>query len=127
MRMNVRRAVSWAAIYAVALHVVLLGFAPVISGGLVAGDPFSIICHSDAQAFAPTDQLPGSSDHAPGHACEHCNLCSASVPPPAPDVLIGTVLPLRVTHVLRPALSARRIGVASDPKLARGPPASRLT
>ena len=122
MRMNVRRAVSWAAIYAVALHVVLLGFAPVISGGLVAGDPFSIICHSDAQAFARANQTPGSPDHVPGHACEHCNLCSSSVPSPAPNGLIGTVLPLRVMHVLRPILSAPRVGLASDPKLARGPP-----
>ena len=122
MRMGVRRLVSWAAVYAVALHAVLLGTVPVISGGSVASDPFSIICHSDAQPFAPANQTPGSPDHAPGHACEHCNLCSASVPPPAPDSLIGTVLPLRVVHVLRPALSAPRIGLASDPKLARGPP-----
>ena len=46
MRMGVRRLVSWAAVYAVALHAVLLGTVPVISGGSVAGDPFSIICHA---------------------------------------------------------------------------------
>ena len=50
---------SWAAIYAVALRAVLLGIAPVISGGVVAGDPFSIICHSDAQAVARANQTPG--------------------------------------------------------------------
>jgi hypothetical protein len=122
MRTRVRRLVSWVAIYAVALHAVLLGIAPVISGSSVAGDPFSIICHSDAQPFAPANQTPGSPDHVPGHACEYCNLCSASVPPPAPDGLIGTIPPLRVAHVLLPALSAPRVGLASDPKLARGPP-----
>ena len=123
MRMGVRRLVSWTAIYAIALHGVLLAIAPIItSDGLVAGDPFSIICRSNARTFAPTDQTPGRSDHVPGNACEHCNLCSASVPPPAPGALIGTVLPLRVVQVLRPVLSAPRIGAASDPKLARGPP-----
>ncbi|MGA7386782.1 MAG: DUF2946 family protein [Pseudolabrys sp.] len=123
MRMGVRRLVSWAAIYAVALHGVLLGIAPITtSDDLVAGDPFSIICHSNARTFAPTDQTPGRSDHVPGNACEHCNLCSVLVPPAAPDALIGTVLPLRVVQVLRPVLSGARIGAASDPKLARGPP-----
>ena len=122
MRMGLRRAVSWAAIYAVALHAVLLGVAPVISGGPVADDPFGIICHSGAQPFGPTSQTPVSHDHVPGYSCEHCNLCSASVPPPAPEALIGTVFPLRVVQVLHPALSAPRIGCASDPKLPRGPP-----
>ena len=122
MRTWVRRTISWAAIYAVALHAVLSSVAPVIGGSSIAGNPFSIICRSDAQAVAPTNQSPVSPNQLPGHACEHCNLCSTSVAPPAPDVFIGTVRPLRVAHILRPALSTPRIGVASDPKLARGPP-----
>ena len=107
--------------YAVALHAFLASVSPVIGGGSIAGDPFSVICHSIARPLAPTNQTPGG-DHVPGHACEHCNLCSTSVPPPAPDALSGIVLPLRVVQVLRPALSAPRIDVAFDPKLARGPP-----
>jgi hypothetical protein len=122
MRVRVRRLVGWAAIYAVALHTALLGVVPVVSGSLVASDPFSLICLSQASTDGDTNQTPGRLDHKLGHACEHCNLCSASVLPPAPDSLIGTVLPLRVTHVLRPVISAPRIGLTSDPKLARGPP-----
>ena len=110
------------AIYSVALHAVVLAVAPVIGGNSIAGDPFSIICRSDARAVAPTTQSPVSPDQLPGHACEHCNLCSISVAPPAPDVFTSIVLPLRVAHVLRVALSTPRIGLASDPKLARGPP-----
>ena len=122
MRTWVRRTIGYVTIYAVALHAVLLGVAPVIGGNSIASDPFSIICRSDPQAVAPTTQSPVSPDQLPGHACEHCILCSTSVAPPAPDVFIGTVLPLRIAHVLRPALSTPRISLASDPKLARGPP-----
>ena len=122
MRLSVKRVVSWAAIYAVALHAILLGVAPVVAGNSVAGDPSAIICHSDTQAVA-TDQSPSRPDLAPGNACEHCNLCSVSAPPPAPDVAAnGVILALPVTHILRPASSAPRIGLTSDPKLARGPP-----
>ena len=116
MRKVSRRAVSWAAIYAVALHAILMGVSPVTNG-----ESFSVICRSDAQPLAP-EQAPNHSDHRPGHACEHCNLCSAAGPLPAPDTLASILLPLRVTHVLHPAFSATRIGLASDPKLATGPP-----
>jgi hypothetical protein len=122
MRLSVKRVVSWAAIYAVALHAILLGVSPIAASALIAGDPFSIICHSNTQAVA-TDQSPSRPDLVPGNACEHCNLCSASAPPPAPDVAAnGVILPLPVTHILRPASSAPRVGLTSDPKLARGPP-----
>ena len=50
MRTGLRRAVSLVAIYVVALHTILLGIVPVAASASVAGDPFSIICHSDAQA-----------------------------------------------------------------------------
>jgi hypothetical protein len=53
MRTRLRPLVNWVAIYAVALHAVLLGIAPLISGSSVAGDPFSIICHSDFAARRP--------------------------------------------------------------------------
>ena len=48
VRMGLRRAVSLAAIYVVALHTILLGIVPVPASASVVGDPFSIICHSDA-------------------------------------------------------------------------------
>jgi len=125
VRMSVRRAVSWAAIYAVALHTIVLGIVPVPAGWSVADDPFSIICHSDAPAVAPAEQAPGRPDIIPGHACDYCNLCTAAAPPPTPDfALLGSLLPARVLHALRPLSMTVRTAVTSDPKLARGPPHS---
>ena len=40
---------SWVAIYAVALHVILLGFMPAIANASATVDPFSMICHSGAE------------------------------------------------------------------------------
>jgi hypothetical protein len=76
MRIGVRQVVSWAAIYAIALRAILLGVAPVMIGGATAEDPFSIVCHSDGQALAPSEQ-PAAPGEKPGQPCEHCNLCSA--------------------------------------------------
>jgi hypothetical protein len=121
MRQGQRRILSALAICAVALHTVFLGFAPIGAAQAAASDPFSIICHS----VAPSDDAPGAVDHLlPGHACEHCNLCSATAPPTAPAIASNlTLAPARVSHVLNPVSAPPRAGIASDPKQARGPPA----
>ena len=107
------------AIYAVALNVIFLGLAP--AGPAAATDPFSVICHSIAAAAG--DEAPAKPGLLPGHACEHCNLCSATAPPPAPDVaLVIALRPALILDVLRPVSAPRRAGLTSDPKLARGPP-----
>jgi hypothetical protein len=122
MRLLFRRSVTLLAIYAVALHVILLGMAPIAANG-ASVDPFSIICHSVASAAVPGDEAPGKPNRVPGHACEHCNLCSAAVPPPAPKtVLIGKLMPTRLLQVLRPASHEPRAGIAFRPNFARGPP-----
>ncbi len=122
MRQIWRRSVTLLAIYAVALHVIFLGFGPINANG-AAVDPLSVICHGVAAANAPGDQAPGKSDLIPGHACEHCNLCSAVAPPPSPDIpLAGNLGPVRVLHLLRPASTIARPGITSDPRLTRGPP-----
>ena len=122
MRLLLRRGVTLLAIYAVALHVILLGLVPIAANG-AAVDPFSVICHSAASAAVPGDHTPSKPDLIPGHACEHCNLCSAAVPPPAPDnVLIGDLIPTPLSHVLRPASHAPTAGIAFRPNFARGPP-----
>jgi hypothetical protein len=109
------------AIYAVALHVILLGLAPIAANGEIV-NPFSVICHS-AGPVAAGDETPGKPDLIPGHACEHCNLCSAAAPPPEPGiVLIGNLLPTRLLQVLRPASNAAPASIALRPNLARGPP-----
>lgn len=121
MRRWLKRGAAWLAIYAVALHVILLGFSPIAASGKASVDPFSVICHSIPAAGA--DRVPVKSGFIPSQACEHCNLCSAIAPPPSPDLaLIGTVVPASVLGILRPASMAARVGVTSDPRLARGPP-----
>lgn len=123
MRWGLKKSVTWLAIYAVALHVILLGLAPVAATGSGTVDPFSVICHSAPTADAAGDQTPAKGGLVPSSACEHCNLCSAVAPPAAPDfALVGTMAPVLVLDVLRPASTAPRAGVTSDPRLARGPP-----
>ena len=122
MRGLATQVTSWVAIYVVALHVILLGLVPITANG-AAIDPFSVICHSAVSSAFPGDEAPGKPDLIPGHACEHCNLCSAVAPPPAPDlVLIGNLMPTRLLHVLRPVSHASDAGIALRPNFARGPP-----
>jgi hypothetical protein len=117
-----RQVVSSVAIYAVALHFILLGLVPIAANGATV-NPFSVICHSIAPPGAAGDETPGKPDLIPGHACEHCNLCSAAAPPPAPGiVLIGNHLPTRLLQVLRPASNAGSASIALRPNFARGPP-----
>jgi hypothetical protein len=120
MRRLLRQSVTMLAIYAIALHILLLGFAPFVASA--AGiDPFTVICHSTAGG--PGDEAPAKSGFVPGSACEHCNLCGAVAAPPPPGVAIAIELaPALVLDVLDPVSAAPQIGTRSDPKLARGPP-----
>jgi hypothetical protein len=106
---------------AVAMHAVLwVTFVPLAASPAV--DPFTIICHSETSA--PTDQAPTPGPLSPAHACDHCNLCSATTPPLTPDtVLAARFEPVRTLLILRPVHFARHGDVAAYPKLARGPPA----
>jgi hypothetical protein len=122
MRTGVRQIVSLVAIGAVALHALLFGVAPMLEGGSARGDPFAIICHSDAQGVAPAEQTPDRPDIIPGRACDHCNLCSASTPPVLNSVLAGQLAPTRLLQVLQPVSAAVRSHLAITPHLARGPP-----
>ena len=125
MRLGLRRSVTLLAIYAVALHIILLVFVPIAANVSAAIDPFSVICNSVAPAGAVGDEAPSKPDLVPGHACDQCNLCNAAAPPPAPaSALLGSLPPARVLHALRPLSMTVRIGTTSDPKLARGPPLS---
>jgi hypothetical protein len=115
-----KKVLSWVAIYAIAMHTLLTGIAPVFAADQDSADPFAVICLHDAGSGAPAG-LP--SGLVPGHACEHCNLCSAVAPPPAPDLVVfGNLLPTKLLQVLRPASAPPGAGVVYRPNLARGPP-----
>ena len=119
MRSGWRKIIGVLAIYTVALHVVLVGLIP-FAAAATSTDPLSVICHS-VPAGAAGDQDQGVPQ--PGHACEHCNLCTALAPPPAPDTpLAGNLAPARVLQVLRPLSTSAHTSLAANPKLARGPP-----
>ena len=119
MRTRINRWLSLVAIFAIALHGVVLGLAPLAAA---TSDPFSVICHSGAPAQSADEQAPSN----PGDAtqgCEHCNLCSAAAVPVAPDdVLAGRLVPAALRHILRPTSVAAPTGLAPSPKLAQGPP-----
>ncbi len=118
-----KQSMTWLAIYAVALHVILLGLVPFNIASANPADPLSAICHSVALADTSSGEAPAKSGLIPGHVCEHCNLCNAMAPPQAPDAaFVSIVMPVRVLHVLRPYSTAAWAGTTSNPSLARGPP-----
>jgi hypothetical protein len=120
MRARINRCLSVVAIFAIALHGVLLGLAPLAAS---AGDPFSIICHSGASAQTGDEQAPSNSGRTP-QGCEHCNLCNAAAPPTALNaVVVGQLIPARLPQILQPASAVATAGLAASPKLAQGPPA----
>ena len=120
MRALVRRSVTVLAIYTIALHTVLwAAVAPFTAAPPV--DPLTVICHSEPSATGDTTPVHGPI--APAHACDHCNLCSAAAPPPAPMSVIGRIEPVRTLRILHPANVSRQDDVVVGPKLARGPPA----
>jgi hypothetical protein len=122
MLRRLKHGVTVLALYAMALHVLLAAFAPVAAGAGTNVDPFSVICHSGASDISG-DSAPLHPALLPGKACEHCNLCSAAAPPPAPDVAFDIQFaPACVLHVLRPDNMPAPGGIAFEPKLARGPP-----
>ena len=121
MRSRVQQAMSWLAIYAIALHTIVLGVTPLFAAQTV--DPFSVICHSAAPGAAPAEQTPAGPVSAPAKSCDHCNLCSAMASPDARDgVVIAELGPAKLLQLLRTAPAVPRDGIAYNPNRARGPP-----
>jgi hypothetical protein len=119
MRFGGRQVLSWVAIYAVAMHTLLTGIGPAFATAPDSIDPLAVICLHDAG----TGSTSMPSGLVPGHACEHCNLCSAAAAPPTPDLVVfGNLMPARLLRVLRPASTPPGTGIAFRPNLARGPP-----
>ena len=106
------------AIYAIALHAILWGVAPMAAGP--TADPFSVICHSEAAT--PDEQSPANPTHT--HVCDHCNVCSGAPTPAALNAVVTEQLaPARLLQVLQPLSAEPRGHLATTPHLARGPPA----
>jgi hypothetical protein len=123
MRVIWRRSVMTLALYAVVLHVILLGFLPGGSGVFAPIDPFSIICHTIGPTANPAEPPPGTIHFVPGRAIDQCDLCTAIYPPPAPDIAVNIDFKsLRVLRVLRPQSMLARSSLVFDPRLIRGPP-----
>jgi hypothetical protein len=116
MRARNRQAVSWVAIFAVALHAVLWAAAPIAAGA--ATDPLTVICHSEATT---ADQPAPAS--APARVCDHCNLCSAAPALASLDAIVaGQLAPPRLLQILRPASDLVHGQSATPSNRARGPP-----
>ena len=123
--MGIRRAVSWAAIYAIALQTVLAGMMPLANGSAISGDTFSIICRSDNESLSSVDRTPGGDSRLPhGHACDHCILCKASASLLPPDILPDSVSPRFIAQDFCQTASAPATGATTGANRARGPPQS---
>lgn len=123
MRQGLRRSVGYLAIFAIALHTILLAaVTPIAAANSV--DPFSIICHSGAPAAEPADTTSKAPASTPSSACDHCNLCSATAASydTLDDIVAGYLTPARLLQVLRPSDESGRYRVAGNPTQARGPP-----
>ena len=122
MGIGMKRVVTSAAIYVIALQTILLGIAPLASLGSSAVDPFLIICRSEGQPHASNNGTGGSDNRRSGRDCLHCVLCTTPMLPLVPSVAIGIVAFASFALFLRPSLGAPRIGLVSGRTFARGPP-----
>ena len=120
-----RRSVTLLALYAAALHVILLGFIPVIPGTFGPLDPFAVICETTGPAANPGEPPPGKLHFLPGRAVDQCDLCSAAAPPPAPDLAFAVDFgAARLLHVFSLLSTPARSGFIFHAKLIRGPPSA---
>jgi hypothetical protein len=124
MRAHLRQALSWVALAAIGLRVVLLGVAPpAMAAPPAAFDPYAITCLGTAHSAQPDSSVPG--DLVPGHTCAQCALCNVVSSPLAPSAaVIGLVAPRRIASVFWPASATPPADFISKISLARGPPQS---
>lgn len=119
IRIFLRQALGWVAIYVIALHAVAMGFQPSFARIAMTFDP-AIICQSGGNA-SPGD--PDKSGTPRTHSCDHCVLCNATAAPAAPNAGVT------ITFNERPAglqnarnAKAPLVDVVHVPELPRGPP-----
>lgn len=121
MRARCRQITGLLAIIAIVLHTALWGAAaayPMASGA----DPFSVICHSSAEADGAADQ-PQNPVLPPTHACDHCNLCGTAAASNLPAIIAVFKLdPARLLHRLIAPTALPTAGIANRANPARAPP-----
>lgn len=123
MRRVWQRSVTVLALYAVTLHVILLGLLPVNPSASAPLDPFAIICQTTGPATEAGKAPPGTLKYLPGRAIDYCNFCASVAPPPPPDLVFHIDFrSARVLHVLHPVSTRVQSSLTFDPKLIRGPP-----
>ena len=123
MRSLWRRSVTLVALYAVALHIVLLGFLPAGFGTFSPIDPFAIICHTVGPAEHPGEPPQGRLQYLPGRAIDRCDLSNAVGLPPSPEEFFKVDLRrTRLLDVLRPHAASEQKSLIYPANLIRGPP-----
>jgi hypothetical protein len=123
MRSACQRSVTLVALYAVALHIVLLGFLPAGFGTFSPIDPFAIICHTVGPAEHPGEPPQGSLQYLPSRAIDRCDLSSAVGLPPSPEAFFKVALqPTRLLDLLRPHRALAQKSPVYPANLIRGPP-----
>jgi hypothetical protein len=122
MRSMWRRTITLVALYAVSLHIVLLGFLPAAAAGSAPVDSFAIICHTIAPS-QPGEPPQGSLQYLPGRAIDHCDLASAVGLPPSPEEFFKVDLRRTcLVDVLRPHTAPEQKSLVYPANLIRGPP-----
>jgi len=121
MRGGTRAFLSAMAAILVAVHTVLWPALTPIAA-VPAADPFAVICRSGVSA--PDEHASAPNPLMLAHACGHCTLCGASLLLLTPDQILAARLePQRIVQLPSPLRTTRHDTLATDPKLARGPPA----
>ena len=122
MHRGFRRVLGVVAIVAITLQTALWG-GTTTHASATTFDPFSVICHSGGNVDAASDQTPTSPVSVPGHACDHCNLCSAApAPAVSPAGVVVRLLPNRLSRVLEPVSIVPRARLEVSLKGPRAPP-----
>lgn len=123
MRSLWQRSITLLALYAVALHVVVLGFLPVDLDAYGPLDPFSIICHTIGPPEHPGEPPEGKLQCLPGRGIDRCDLSNAAACPPPSDQFLKIDPPrTRLLDILRPHDATRARLAASIVHPIRGPP-----
>ena len=124
MRTGAKRVVGWVAIYAVALHTLLVGFGLAAAAARDSFDPFAVTCLTGAHDSIPADSTSGPVGSEKNQICKHCAFCGIAASSAAPPQITLATAPTltQATGLLWPISVAPRAAAPPNPHLPRGPP-----